>query len=82
MAIHHDSDLLARLQRLEDTLDRTVDLLARVADAVDRANAQQGTLDSSLADLRTEVQRGFADLRHAVRHVGARVGEADRHRAR
>ena len=82
MPIDHELDLAERVQRIELRLDRALDLLARVADDVDRVAAGRDGVETGLADLRADLQRGFADLRNAVRHFGVRIGEADRYRSR
>ena len=82
MPIDHDRALDDRVQRLELRLDRALDLLARVADDLDHVTALREGLDAGLADVRADLQRGFADLRNAVRHFGVRIGEADRYRSR
>jgi uncharacterized coiled-coil protein SlyX len=80
--IDHHSTLENRLRLLESRIDRALDLLTRVSDDLSQVAALGDTLNAALTETRTELQRGFADLRHAVRHVGVRVGEGDRHRGR
>ena len=82
MPIDHDRDLDDRVQRLELRLDRALDLLARVADDLDHVAALRESLEAGLGEVRADLQRGFADLRNAVRHFGVRIGEADRYRSR
>jgi hypothetical protein len=82
MPIDHDCDLDERVRRLELRLDRALDVLARVADDLDQVAALRESLETGVADVRADLQRGFADLRNAVRHFGVRIGEADRYRSR
>jgi t-SNARE complex subunit (syntaxin) len=72
----------ARLDELERKLDRLTDLVARMADDIEQVSAMRDILEAGLADAKAEAQRGFADLRNAVRHIGVRVGEAERYRLR
>jgi chromosome segregation ATPase len=82
MPIDHDRGLFDRLHDLERRLDRALDLLARVSDDLSQVAQRGDTLEAGLTEVKTDLQRGFSDLRHAVRHVGVRVGEGDRHRGR
>ena len=82
MPIDHDRALDERVQCLELRLDRALDLLVRVADDLDHVAALREGLDAGLADVRADLQRGFADLRNAVRHFSVRIGEVDRYRSR
>ena len=70
-----------RLQHLDAKLDRVIELLSRVADDLDHAATLRDDA-SSVAELRADLHRGFADLRNAVRHFGVRLGESDRYRGR
>ena len=80
--IDHHPTLEHRLLLLESRLDHALDLLTRVGDDLNQIAALGDALNAGLTETRTELQRGFADLRHAVRHVSVRVGEGDRHRGR
>ena len=82
MTTDHDCDLDQRVQRLEVRLDRTLNLLARVTEDLDQVAALREGLETGLADVRADLQRGFGDLRNAVRHFSVRIGEADRYRPR
>lgn len=80
--INHHHPLDDRLRLLESRVDRALDLLARVSDELTQVAALGDTLEAGLTEVKADLQRGFADLRHAVRHVGVRVGESGRHRGR
>ena len=80
MAIDSRYDLGDRLQHLDAKLDRVIELLSRVADDLDHATSLRDDA-ASVAELRADLHRGFADLRNAVRHFGMRV-ESDRYRGR
>jgi hypothetical protein len=75
-------DLDDRLRHLETRLDRLLDQMTRLADDLDHAAGRREAMEAGLVDLRTDVQRGFADLRNAVRHFGVRIGESERYRLR
>jgi hypothetical protein len=81
MAIDPRFDIDDRLQHLDAKLDRVLDLLSRVAEDVDHATVLRDN-NASVAELRADLHRGFADLRNAVRHFGVRLGEGDRYRGR
>ena len=81
MTIDQQLDLDARLHHLEAKMDRVLDLVTRVADDLDHVTSLRESV-SGLADIRADMLRGFADLRNAVRHFGARIGETDRYRSR
>jgi hypothetical protein len=81
MAIDSRFDIEDRLRHLDAKLDRVLDLLSRVAEDVDHSTALRDN-NAGVAELRADLNRGFADLRNAVRHFGVRLGEGDRYRGR
>ena len=80
MTTDQREDLAERLDELEAKLDRTLDLVARVAEDLDLVAGLREAVDAGFAEARVDAQRGFADLRNAMRHVGVRIAEAERHR--
>ena len=82
MPIDHDRDIDERVQRLELRLDHVLDLLTHLADDLDHVATLRELMETGLADVRADLQRGFGDLRNAVRHFGVRIGEAERYRSR
>ena len=80
MTTDERTELEDRFDELEHKLDRVIALVARMTDDLDHAAALRESLDAGLADVRAELQRGFADLRNTVRHLVARVAEVQRWR--
>jgi predicted nucleic acid-binding Zn-ribbon protein len=80
MTTDERTDLEDRIDDLEHKLDRLIVLMARMTDDLEQAAAQRDSMETALTDLRSDVQRGFSELRHTVRHLVARVGEVPRWR--
>ena len=80
MTTDERTELEDRLDELENKLDRVIVLVARMTDDLDQAAALRETVDAGLADVRSELQRGFTDVRNTIRHLVARVGEVPRWR--
>jgi hypothetical protein len=80
MTVDERAELDERLDQLEQKLDRVTDLVARMAEDLDHAAQLRESVDAGIADIRSDLQRGFSDLRHTIRHLVARVGEVPRWR--
>ncbi len=71
-----------RLDQLELKIDRLMDIVGRVADDLDTVTSLREALDAGFAEAKADAQRGFGDLRNAIRHFGVRISEAERCRLR
>jgi hypothetical protein len=74
------AELEDRIDQLEHKLDRVIDLVARMTEDLDHAAQLRESVDTGVAEIRSDLQRGFSDLRHTIRHLVARVGEVPRWR--
>jgi hypothetical protein len=80
MTTDERTELEERLDEVEHKLDRLIALVARMTDDLDQAVGVRESMETGLADVRADVQRGFTDLRNTIRHLVARVGEVPRWR--
>jgi hypothetical protein len=80
MTTDERTELEERLDEVEHKLDRLIALVARMTDDLDQAVGVRESMETGLADVRADVQRGFTDIRNTIRHLVARVGEVPRWR--
>ena len=74
------AELEDRIDEIEHKMDRLIALVVRMTDDLEQAAMLRESVDAGVADIRSDIQRGFSDLRHTVRHLVARVGEVPRWR--
>ena len=80
MTSDENIELEERLDAVEHKLDRLIVLVARMTDDLDQAAGLRESVEAGVADVRSELQRGFAEMRNTIRHLVARVGEVPRWR--
>jgi uncharacterized coiled-coil DUF342 family protein len=71
-----------RLDHLELKIDRLADVVGRLAEDIDSVTMLRESIEAAVAEIKADTQRGFGDLRNAIRHFSARISEADRCRLR
>jgi uncharacterized protein with PhoU and TrkA domain len=80
MTTDQRAELEDRIDEIDHKMDRLIALVVRMTDDLEQAAVLRESVDAGVSDIRSDLQRGFSDLRSTIRHLVARVGEVPRWR--